>query len=49
MQRYRLMEWLNFVSSEIHKRFGPLVKPKITVERKANQLDLLSRAVRLSN
>jgi glutathione S-transferase len=24
MERYRLMEWLNFISSEIHKAFGPL-------------------------
>ena len=24
MDRYRLNEWLNFISSEIHKQFGPL-------------------------
>jgi glutathione S-transferase len=24
MQRYRLMEWLNFVTSELHKGFSPL-------------------------
>ena len=24
MERYRLMEWLNFISSEVHKQFGPL-------------------------
>jgi glutathione S-transferase len=27
MERYRLMEWLNFISSEIHKAFGPFWKP----------------------
>ncbi|MGH8772354.1 MAG: glutathione transferase GstA, partial [Burkholderiales bacterium] len=27
MQRYRLMEWLTFISSEIHKAFGPFWKP----------------------
>jgi glutathione S-transferase len=43
MERYRLMEWLNFTSSEIHKQFGPLFNPKITQEWKENQLDLLSR------
>ena len=43
MERYRLMEWLNFVSSEIHKQFGPLFNPQITAEWKANQLDLLGR------
>jgi glutathione S-transferase len=34
---------LNFVSSEIHKQFGPLFNPKITAEWKANQLDLLGQ------
>ncbi|HEX8166187.1 MAG TPA: glutathione transferase GstA [Beijerinckiaceae bacterium] len=27
MDRYRLQEWLTFVSTEIHKGFGPLWKP----------------------
>ena len=27
MERYRLIEWLNFISSEIHKTFGPLFNP----------------------
>src|SRR3954449_10201832 len=27
MERYRLQEWLTFVSTEIHKGFGPLWKP----------------------
>jgi len=26
-QRYHLIEWLNFLSSEIHKSFSPLFKP----------------------
>jgi glutathione S-transferase len=26
MARYRLQEWLNFISSEVHKAFGPLFK-----------------------
>jgi glutathione S-transferase len=25
--RYRLQEWLNFISSEVHKQFGPLFHP----------------------
>src|SRR5919107_66238 len=27
LERYRLQEWLTFVSTEIHKGFGPLWKP----------------------
>jgi glutathione S-transferase len=26
-ERYRLQEWLNFITSEIHKSFSPLFKP----------------------
>jgi glutathione S-transferase len=26
-ERYRLQEWLNFITSEIHKAFGPLFDP----------------------
>jgi glutathione S-transferase len=29
-ERYRAMEWLNFIGSEIHKGFGPLWDPKIS-------------------
>ncbi len=28
MERYRLMEWLNFISTELHKGFGALFNPK---------------------
>lgn len=38
MDRYRLMEWLNFVATEIHKQIGPLFNPKITPEWKENQI-----------
>jgi glutathione S-transferase len=27
MARYRLMEWLNFITSELHKAFTPLFTP----------------------
>jgi glutathione S-transferase len=27
MERYRTQEWLNFVASELHKNFGPLLRP----------------------
>lgn len=27
MERYRVLEWLNFIGTELHKSFGPLFKP----------------------
>lgn len=29
MARYRLMEWLNFITTELHKSFSPLFNPAI--------------------
>ena len=33
-ERYKLQEWLNFISSEIHKSFGPLFNPATPAEAK---------------
>ncbi len=35
MERYRLMEWLTFVGTEMHKQFGPLFNPAMPEEAKA--------------
>jgi glutathione S-transferase len=43
MERYRLMEWLNFISSEVHKTLSALFNPKITPEWKDNQIALFGR------
>ena len=52
MERYRLIEWLAFVSSEIHKSFTPLFRPDAPEEAKqyslahlAKRLDYLQRAL----
>jgi glutathione S-transferase len=34
VDRYRVQEWLNFVSSELHKTFGPLFRPTTPDEYK---------------
>lgn len=44
MARYRVMEWLNFVTAEIHKQFSPLFNPAYPEEAKAiNREKLLGR------
>ena len=35
-QRYCVLEWLNYVSTELHKGFSPLFNPKISQETKDN-------------
>ncbi|MBI3897654.1 MAG: glutathione transferase GstA [Gammaproteobacteria bacterium] len=43
MERYRLMEWLNFISSELHKSLGGLFKPNITPEWREGVIALFSK------
>ena len=44
MERYRLQEWLAFISSEIHKSFGPLFYPTTPEEtKKANRERIVKR------
>ena len=49
-ERYRLQEWLNFITSEIHKQFSPLFRPttpdeykKIAKENLANRFAWLDK------
>jgi glutathione S-transferase len=34
LARYRLLEWLNFISTELHKSFSPLFRPTSTEDMK---------------
>ncbi|HXU93844.1 MAG TPA: glutathione transferase GstA [Gallionella sp.] len=44
LERYRLEEWLNYISSEIHKGFGPFFNPLASEEMKsATKLRLTKR------
>jgi glutathione S-transferase len=49
-ERYRVQEWLNFLTSEVHKQFSPLFKPNtpedykpIAKENIANRFDWLDK------
>ena len=46
MERYRLMEWLNFVAAEVHKQIGALFNPKYTPEMKEVQLAVIGRRLK---
>ncbi len=41
MARYRVMEWLNFISTEVHKTFSPLFNAAMPEEAKAISRDKL--------
>ncbi len=50
MERYRTIEWLTFISSELHKGFSPLWNPdmpeaakKIALEKLQQRFDLLDK------
>lgn len=52
MERYRLVEWLAFISSEIHKNFSPLFREDAPEDTKqyvrkvlSTRLDYLNRAI----
>ncbi|MEO7850997.1 MAG: glutathione transferase GstA [Rubrivivax sp.] len=42
MQRYRQMEWLNFIGTEVHKGFSPLFNPAMPEEAKQLARDKVS-------
>ena len=43
MERYRVQEWLNFITSELHKTFGPLFRPTTPDDFKATLRDMLGQ------
>jgi glutathione S-transferase len=43
LDRYRVLEWLNFVATELHKGFGPLFKAEAGEEAKRFARDLVMR------
>lgn len=47
MERYRLIEWLNFLASEVHKQNTPLFKPNTPEDYKPIARDILSKSFAL--
>ncbi len=43
MARYRLQEWLNFITSELHKTYGPLFRPTTPEEYKVVSKESLAK------
>lgn len=43
MERYRLIEWLNYISTELHKGFSPLFNPTNTEPKKQEARDALAK------
>lgn len=47
MARYHAIEWLNFISTEIHKTFGVLFKPNVPEETKQAAHDTLAARLQI--
>lgn len=43
LERYKLIEWLNFISTELHKTFSPLFEPGVPDETKQAMKDKLAK------
>ena len=41
-ERYRVLEWLNYIATELHKGFGPLWHPNTADEGKASTRELIA-------
>jgi glutathione S-transferase len=45
LERYRLMELLNYIASEVHKGYSPLFNPKISADWRASALAALGKKI----
>ena len=43
MERYRVIEWLAYLGSEVHKSFGPLFNPASSDEVKASAREMVAK------
>lgn len=49
LPRYHLMEWLNFITSELHKSYSPLFGPTVPEEYKATVREALAKKYEFVN
>jgi glutathione S-transferase len=49
LERYRAIEWLGFIATELHKQYGPFFDPTTTDEVKQKQRDKISGRFALVN
>jgi glutathione S-transferase len=47
MERYRVLEWIGYIATEIHKGFGPLWNAKLAPEARAAAVAALARRLDL--
>ena len=47
LERYRILEWIGYISTEIHKGFGPLWNAKLAPEARAAAVTALSHRLDL--
>ena len=43
LPRYRVMEWLGYINSEIHKNYSPLFNPATSAETRQEKMDYLRK------
>jgi len=43
MERYRVLEWVNYIATEVHKGFGPLFRPNTPAEYRTMAIDNLQQ------
>lgn len=46
-QRYHVLEWLNYVSSDLHKAFGPLFNPSLPEDAKPFFKELIKKKLQV--
>ena len=49
LQRYRVVEFISYISGELHKNFAPLFNPEITDEARGASLEIIGKRLGLLN